>query len=272
MDRACMRAGGPVRWVRTPVSTRVASRRCSGTDGALLQRPQDLDTSGRFRDDGWNLRQRDHHRREVRLTRASAPVQDYGMRVRRNSSGADEPDRDSSEAVLRLLEDALDRTVWCSASVWWRRTPRSARKRSRTGAGLRRERYNRLPGHDADQSSRAGRRTQELPVRPLRGRMRHETVQGNGPTFWLFSTRHATNPASPSVDPRSVRQGYKYPKVACRLRRARRVRGVLRPRTLSTAAPHTDDFFSGTSASQFVSVATTGRNVAGSPQRRPAWR
>ena len=32
-------------------------------------------------------------------------------------------------------------------------------------------------------------------------RMRYETVQGNGPAFWLFSTRHATNTAWPHVNP-----------------------------------------------------------------------
>jgi beta-glucanase (GH16 family) len=32
-------------------------------------------------------------------------------------------------------------------------------------------------------------------------RMRHETVHGNGPAWWLFSTRHATNPSWPNVNP-----------------------------------------------------------------------
>ena len=72
--------------------------------------------------------------------------------------------------------------------------------------------------------------------------MRHETVQGNGPAFWLFSTRHATNPAWPSINPLCA-PGGQYPKVACLSAELDVFEGFGR---IFYGGSRTDDFFSGT--------------------------
>ena len=95
----------------------------------------------------------------------------------------------------------LSRSVWCS-NQWWEPTPPPGAQYVAGGAlhlvrsrddGYRNVTVSTEPcGQASPKSFQYGY---------MEARMRYDTVRGNGPAFWMLSTRHATNPNFPNIHP-----------------------------------------------------------------------
>ena len=93
-------------------------------------------------------------------------------------------------------------------------------------------------------------------------RMRYETVQGNGPAFWLFSTRHATNHDWP---PSTLRAQKGLPTIQCVSAELDVFEGFGK---ILYGGSRTDDFFSRHAAPQLVRLLRGGEPVPVRPARR----
>lgn len=128
----------------------------------------------------------------------------------------------------------LDRTVWCD-NQWWESNPVAG---SQTVAnGELRLRRARVDGYrdttmTTEPCGQANPKSYQYGY--FEARMKHETVHGNGPAFWLFSTAHATNPNFPNP---------KCPNPLCLSAELDVFEGF---GTINYGGSRTDDFFSGT--------------------------
>ena len=138
--------------------------------------------------------------------------------------------------------ETLDRTVWCSHQWWEANPPVGSQTVANGELRLRRERSTGYRDTTLTSEPCGQANPKSFQYGYFEARMRHETVQGNGPAFWLFSTRHATNPAWPSINPLCA-PGGQYPKVACLSAELDVFEGFGR---IFYGGSRTDDFFSGT--------------------------
>ncbi len=88
----------------------------------------------------------------------------------------------------------LSRSVWCS-NQWWEPRPLIGTQYVADGAlHLVRRRSDGFPNVTVSTEPCGQSRPQSFRYGYMEARMRYDTVRGNGPAFWLLSTRHATNP------------------------------------------------------------------------------
>lgn len=104
--------------------------------------------------------------------------------------------------------DVLNRSVWCSHQ-WWEPAP-PADSQTVDASGILHLARRRSEGY-ADTTMSTEPCGQANPKSFQYGyfeaRMKWDGAVGNGPGWWLFSTRHATNPAWPSVNPYCASNG-----------------------------------------------------------------
>jgi hypothetical protein len=97
--------------------------------------------------------------------------------------------------------DTIDRSTWCPRQ-WWEGGPPAGSQTVLNGE-LRLRRTRATNYANTTMSTEPCRQANPKSFRQgyFEARMRSETVHGNGPAWWLFSTRHATNPSWPSLNP-----------------------------------------------------------------------
>jgi Glycosyl hydrolases family 16 len=140
----------------------------------------------------------------------------------------------------------LSRSVWCW-NQWWEPRPPLGTQYVEDGVlHLVRRRSDGYPnvtistepcGQDDPQSFQYGY---------IEARMRYDTVRGNGPAFWLLSTRHATNPnfeGPEPYDPNPYCQQHGLPVAECYSAELDVFEGY---GNIQYGGTRTDDFFSGT--------------------------
>jgi len=135
----------------------------------------------------------------------------------------------------------LDRTVWCSHQ-WWEPNPVAGAQSVTNGElRLRRARVDGYANTTMSSEPCGQANPKSFTLGYMEARMKWETAQGNGPAFWLFSTRHATNPAFPSINPFCAQNGL--PSAQCFASELDVQEGF---GTIQYGGSRTDDFFSGT--------------------------
>ena len=138
--------------------------------------------------------------------------------------------------------DTLDRTTWCSHQWWEANPPVGSQTVANGELRLRRDRANGYADTTMSTEPCGQANPKSFQYGYFEARMRHETVQGNGPAFWLFSTRHATNPAWPAINPLCA-VGGQFLKAQCLSAELDVFEGFGR---IFYGGSRTDDFFSGT--------------------------
>jgi hypothetical protein len=138
--------------------------------------------------------------------------------------------------------NTLDRSIWCSHQ-WWEPSPPLGSQTVANGElRLRRSRAANNYANTTVSTEPCGQANpRSFQQGYFEARLRYETVQGNGPAFWLFSTRHATNPAWPSINPYCANNGL--PSAVCLSAELDVFEGF---GTINYGGSRTDDFFSGT--------------------------
>ena len=136
--------------------------------------------------------------------------------------------------------DVLSRSVWCS-NQWWEPTPPLGTQYVEDGVlHLVRRRSDGYPNVTVSSEPCGQADPQVLPARLHGGPDALDTVRGNGPAFWLLSTRHRSTRPSPGwtrrPDPFCPQHGL--PVAEC-FARARRLRGVRKHPVRRSAAPTT---------------------------------
>jgi Glycosyl hydrolases family 16 len=136
--------------------------------------------------------------------------------------------------------DTLDRSVWCPRQ-WWEPNPPTGSQFVTNGElhlikrradGYRNTTMTTEPcGQANPKSFRQGY---------FEARMKFDTVRGNGPAFWMLSTRHATNPAFPNINPVCAQQGL--PRAECLTSELDVIEGF---GNIQYGGSRQDDFFSG---------------------------
>lgn len=151
----------------------------------------------------------------------------------------------SGEGYTQRFADCfntLDRTVWCD-NQWWEPNPPVGSQTVTNGElRLRRTRSTGFADTTMTTEPCGQANPKSFQFGYFEARMKHETVQGNGPAFWLFSTRHATNPSWPSINP-LCGTGGQFPKAECLSAELDVFEGF---GTINYGGSRTDDFFSGT--------------------------
>jgi Glycosyl hydrolases family 16 len=95
----------------------------------------------------------------------------------------------------------LSRSVWCS-NQWWEPTPPPGTQYVADGAlHLVRRRSDGYPNVTVSTEPCGQANPESFQYGYMEARMRYDTVRGNGPAFWLLSTRHATNPNFDKPEP-----------------------------------------------------------------------
>jgi hypothetical protein len=112
----------------------------------------------------------------------------------------------------------LSRSVWCW-NQWWEPRPLIGTQYVAGGAlHLVRRRADGYPNVTVSTEPCGQANPQSFRYGYMEARMRYDTVRGNGPAFWLLSTRHATNPnfANPEpYDPNPYCQQHGLPVAEC---------------------------------------------------------
>ena len=128
----------------------------------------------------------------------------------------------------------LDRSVWCDRQ-WWEGSPPSGSQSVTNGElRIRRARTSNYADTTLTTEPCGQANPQSFQYGYFEAKMKHETAQGNGPAFWLFSTAHATNPNWPNP---------KCPNPLCLSAELDVFEGF---GTINYGGSRTDDFFSGT--------------------------
>jgi Glycosyl hydrolases family 16 len=97
--------------------------------------------------------------------------------------------------------NTLDRSTWCQR-LWWEPSPSVGSQAVVNGElRLRRARTADYQNTTVSTEPCGQANPKSFQYGYFETRMRYETVRGNGPAFWLFSTRHATNPDWPALHP-----------------------------------------------------------------------
>jgi Glycosyl hydrolases family 16 len=95
----------------------------------------------------------------------------------------------------------LSRSVWCS-NQWWEPTPPPDTQYVAGGAlHLVRRRSDGYVNVTVSTEPCGQANPKSFQYGYMEARMRYDTVRGNGPAFWMLSTRHATNPNFPNIHP-----------------------------------------------------------------------
>lgn len=96
----------------------------------------------------------------------------------------------------------LDRSVWCSHQ-WWEPAPPSGTQYVDASGVLHldRRRADGYPNNTLSSEPCGQANPKSFQQGYFEARLRFTGVPGSGPAFWLFSTRHATDPAWPSINP-----------------------------------------------------------------------
>ena len=104
--------------------------------------------------------------------------------------------------------DTLDRSVWCPRQWYEGPSPAGSQtvangelrlRRARTAGNYQNTSMTTEPCNQANSRS--------FKQGYMEARIRYEVTQGNGPAFWMLSTRHATNPDWPAVNSFCVQGG-----------------------------------------------------------------
>ena len=105
--------------------------------------------------------------------------------------------------VLRFSDcfGTLSRSVWCWNQWWEPRPPLGTQYVADGVLHLVRRRGDGYPDVTVSTEPCGQAHPQSFQYGYLEARMRYDTVRGNGPAFWLFSTRHATNPNFDNPEP-----------------------------------------------------------------------
>jgi hypothetical protein len=137
--------------------------------------------------------------------------------------------------------DTLDRTTWCSHQWWEANPPLGSQTVANGELRLRRERSTGYADTTMTTEPCGQANPRSYQYGYFEARMRHETVQGNGPAFWLFSTRHATNDDWPAINSACAEKGL--PTIQCVSAELDVFEGFGK---INYGGTRTDDFFSGT--------------------------
>jgi hypothetical protein len=104
-------------------------------------------------------------------------------------------------AVFTDCFNTLDRTTWCSHQ-WYEPTPPLDSQSVDANGILHLTKRDFEGWQDTTMSTEpcGQANPHSYQYGYFEARMKYDAVKGNGPAFWLFSTRHATNPNWPSVN------------------------------------------------------------------------
>jgi glycosyl hydrolase family 16 len=101
----------------------------------------------------------------------------------------------------------LNRRVWCSHE-WWQPRPPPGTQYVKNGVlHLTRRRSDGYQDNTLSSEPCGQANSKSYTFGYFEARLRWTGVPGSGPAFWLFSTRHATNPAWPKVNPYCAKHG-----------------------------------------------------------------
>jgi hypothetical protein len=105
--------------------------------------------------------------------------------------------------VLRFSDcfGTLSRSVWCWNQWWEPRPPLGTQYVADGVLHLVRRRSDGFPNVTVSTEPCGQASPQSFRYGYMEARMRYDTVRGNGPAFWLLSTRHATNPDFANPEP-----------------------------------------------------------------------
>jgi hypothetical protein len=96
--------------------------------------------------------------------------------------------------------DFLDRSVWCSHQWWEPNPPVGTQFADSSGVlHLQRRKADGYPNTTLSSEPCGQANPKSFQGGYMEARLKFTGVPGSGPAFWLFSTRHATNPAWPNV-------------------------------------------------------------------------
>jgi Glycosyl hydrolases family 16 len=101
----------------------------------------------------------------------------------------------------------LDRSTWCNRQ-WWESAPAAGTQFVQDGIlHLLRRRADGFQNTTISSEPCGQANPRSFRQGYFEARMYWPGVQGAGPAFWLFSTRHATNPAWPNINPVCAQNG-----------------------------------------------------------------
>jgi hypothetical protein len=105
--------------------------------------------------------------------------------------------------VLRFSDcfGTLSRSIWCWNQWWEPRPPLGTQYVADGVLHLVRRRSDGYPNVTVSTEPCGQTNPQSFQYGYMEARMRYDTVRGNGPAFWLLSTRHATNPDFANPEP-----------------------------------------------------------------------
>ena len=142
----------------------------------------------------------------------------------------------------------LSRSIWCS-NQWWEPNPPLGTQYVEDGIlHLVRRRADGYQNVTVSTEPCGQANPQSFQYGYMEARMRYNTVRGNGPAFWLLSTRHATNPDFDNpepYDPNPFCQDHGLPVAECWASELDVFEGFGRINVGAPSDP-VDDFFSGT--------------------------
>jgi hypothetical protein len=226
-------------------------------DGAEVRRfhtnPRKRDTDGDgFRDrcelrKGTNPRKRRSHPKrrcskapQEPPTHLAPPPPDPGPTLCEPSA---EPEPVAGQGYVLRFSDCfgtLSRTVWCS-NQWWEPNPALGTQYVSDGVlHLVRRRSDGYANVTVSSEPCGQANPQSFQQGYFEARIKYDVVRGNGPAFWLLSTRHARNPAFPSINPYCSQNGL--PQAQCLTSELDVFEGFGR---IQYGGSRTDDFFSG---------------------------
>jgi hypothetical protein len=95
----------------------------------------------------------------------------------------------------------LSRSIWCWNQWWEPRPPLGTQYVEEGALHLVRRRADGYPNVTVSTEPCGQANPQSFQYGYMEAQMRYDTVRGNGPAFWLLSTRHATNPNFADPEP-----------------------------------------------------------------------
>jgi hypothetical protein len=107
----------------------------------------------------------------------------------------------------------LDRSTWCSHQWWEPHAPVGSQTVANGELRLRRSRSSGFADTTMTTEPCGQANPRSFQQGYFEARMRFETVRGNGPAFWLLTTRHATNTVWPAINPVCAQLGL--PRAEC---------------------------------------------------------
>jgi PA14 domain/Glycosyl hydrolases family 16/Fibronectin type III domain len=121
-----------------------------------------------------------------------------------------EPGPIAGQGYSRVFADefsTFDRTVWCS-NQWWEPNPPVGTEYVQDGVlHVRSRRSDGYPNVTVSSEPCGQANPKSFQQGYMETRFRWTAGNGSSPAFWLFSTRHATNPSWPNVNPFCAQNG-----------------------------------------------------------------